>query len=91
MKVYIAGKVTGDPEYRAKFGDAAMGLRRRGHHVINPAMLPGGMTRQDYMSVCLPMVMAAECVVMLPDWKSSGGAQIEHALAKYLGKQIVYA
>lgn len=33
MKVYIAGKITGDRQYRAKFREAAKALEEPGHVV----------------------------------------------------------
>lgn len=47
MKVYLAGKITGDPNYREKFAEAAKKLEERaGVTVISPA---GGerMVRND--------------------------------------------
>ena len=43
MKIYIAGKITGDREYREKFREAAKALERLGHVVLNPAILPDGL------------------------------------------------
>ena len=40
MKVYIAGKITGDPGYRDKFAAAEIQLGWQGHTVLNPAELP---------------------------------------------------
>lgn len=40
MKIYIAGKITGDQGYQAKFRRAAAGLRMCGNIVLNPAELP---------------------------------------------------
>ena len=37
MKIYIAGKITGDPDYRAKFADAQRQIEAQGHIVLNPA------------------------------------------------------
>lgn len=39
MKVYLAGKITGDPNYREKFAAAAKKLEERaGVTVISPAV-----------------------------------------------------
>lgn len=46
MKVYLAGKITGDPNYREKFAAAAKKLEERaGVTVISPAVTPekGGL------------------------------------------------
>lgn len=40
LKVYIAGKITGDPEYKRKFLSAHMEQKNEGHIVLNPAHLP---------------------------------------------------
>ena len=42
LKVYIAGKITGDPEYKRKFLSAHMEQKNEGHIVLNPAHLPRG-------------------------------------------------
>mgnify|MGYP002554721444 CR=1 FL=1 len=51
MKIYIAGKITGDPYYKAKFARAAADIADAGHTPINPAMQPEGMSNADYMRV----------------------------------------
>ena len=86
MIVYIAGPITGDAGYRLKFAAAEKAIRRRDPSavVINPALLPEGMDRADYMAICLPMLMRADVVYLLPGWRSSGGAQVEKRLAEYL-------
>ena len=43
MKVYIAGKITGDPNYKGKFAAEAEKIRAAGHIAMNPAELPEGM------------------------------------------------
>lgn len=91
MKVYIAGPISGDPEYRKKFGAVAELYRTAREVVIlNPAELPEGLTRAEYMSICLPMLLAADRVVFLPGWTESGGARVEQALAEYCAKPIRY-
>ena len=35
MKIYIAGKITGDKKYRAKFREAAKAMEALGHVVLN--------------------------------------------------------
>ena len=39
LKVYIAGKIAGDPEHKRKFLAAHMEQRNEGHIVLNPAHL----------------------------------------------------
>lgn len=46
MKVYLAGKITGDPNYREKFAAAAKKLAERaGVTVISPAVTPEGLKK----------------------------------------------
>ena len=86
MKIYIAGKITGDRKYRAKFREAAKTLEALGHVVLNPAILPAGLAEQDYMQIALAMLNAADLAVFLPDYQESAGAMIEWAWCKRTGK-----
>lgn len=88
-KVYIAGKITGDWQYREKFERAAELLRREGHVVLNPAVLPEGMSAADYMRICFAMIDVADRVVLLPDWSESQGARLEKEYCRYIGKGMV--
>lgn len=46
MKVYLAGKITGDQNYREKFAAAAKKLEERaGVTVISPAVTPEGLKK----------------------------------------------
>ena len=82
MKIYISGKITGDKNYRAKFQQAESELRLLGHDVMNPAILPGGFSWTAYMSIALAMQNVCDATLLLPDWKDSKGAIIEHQDAK---------
>ena len=73
MKIYIAGKITGDPKYREKFKEAAADIARGGHIPLNPADLPEGMRPKDYMCICFAMIDVADLAVFLPDAKDSAG------------------
>lgn len=89
MIVYLAGRITGDPAYRAKFADAEMVLRELGHTVLNPAVLPDGLEYAAYMAIDEQLLRAADAVCLLPDWKQSPGARQERALARRLGKKLL--
>ena len=82
MIVYLAGRITGDPAYRAKFADAEMVLRELGHTVLNPAVLPDGLEYAAYMAIDEQMLRAADAVCLLPDWRQSEGATIEYLIAR---------
>ena len=64
MKVYLAGKITGDPNYREKFAAAAKKLEERaGVTVISPAVTPEGLKKADYMRICFAMLESADTAV----------------------------
>lgn len=86
MKIYIAGKITGDPYYKAKFARAAADIADAGHTPINPAMQPEGMSNADYMRISFAQLDSADAVAFLPGWEDSKGARIEHLLVEYTGK-----
>lgn len=94
-KVYIAGKITGDPNYYAKFHAAQDQLQLEyGWNywsIVNPVeMVPQGWPWWRQMVRCLRLVAGCKVVAMLPDWTQSRGARIEHEWAEFLGKEIIY-
>jgi len=81
--VYIAGAISGDPDYKAKFAAAKAHLLANGAaRVLNPAELPDGWTYQEYMAHCMLMVQRAEMIVPLSDWDRSRGAIAEVGYAQ---------
>ena len=72
MKIYIAGKVTGEMpyNYRHKFGYAATKLKEKGHKVINPVVLndsldKAGFSYEDMMAMCFRAIDICDAVYML--------------------------
>ena len=90
MKVYIAGPMTGLPQFnRPAFIQAAMNLSFEKHVLLNPAILPDGLTEADYMAVGLTMLQRADAIYLLIGWQNSAGARAEHALALKLGLEVI--
>lgn len=90
MKFYIAGPMTGLPDFnRPAFHNAATRIFEQGHVALNPATLPDGLSQFEYMDICFAMVRAADAIFMLRGWEKSDGAVAEHALAKKLGLSII--
>jgi hypothetical protein len=88
MRIYIAGPMTGLPEFNyPAFNDAARTLRAAGHVVHNPAEnpVPPCGSWLGYMRMGLKQIADADCLVLLPGWADSRGARIEHRLAIDLG------
>lgn len=90
LKVYISGKITGDPDYRGKFSTAESRLKEAGHIVLNPANSPAGMRPADYMRLCLAMMETADIVLFLKDWNNSEGAKLEMAWCRYVRKPTTF-
>ena len=90
-KVYIAGPMSGLPEFnRPSFHLADTLLTKSGKVVLNPAILPDGLSQPEYMDICCAMVRCADALFMLNDWERSEGAVAEYHLAKKLGKSIIF-
>ena len=89
-KIYIAGKITGDPDYKVKFQEAAKVYEKQGFIVLNPAELPEGMRPADYMRICFAMMDCADIVAFLPDYSQSRGARLEFDWCQYTGKQTMF-
>ena len=88
--VYIAGKMTGLPDYgRAQFNAMEAELVKRGYIVLNPACLPLGMEAAQYMPITLAMLDQADLVCFLDGWESSQGANLERKYAEYRQKTIL--
>lgn len=89
MKVYIAGAITGDPEYKKKFKDAEKDLQLRGHDVVSP-IYHSGPTYKDYLIQGLAALSGCDAIYLLPDYTISPGAQLELRLATLLGIKVLY-
>lgn len=90
MKVYIAGKVTGLPNYKEHFDKAEKELIAKGHLVMNPSVLPQGWDWEDYLPICYAMIDVCDVVYMLNNWQDSKGANLELACAEFKRKEIWY-
>ncbi len=86
VRVYIAGPMTGYENFnREAFHKAEEELKREGHTVLNPAVLPDGLTQPHYMDICMAMIRCVDAIYMLNGWQRSAGAKAELALAEKLG------
>lgn len=87
-KIYIAGKITGDPDYKAKFNAAAEAYKKKGYTLLNPSWMPEGMQKADYMRICFAMIDTADVVAFLPGYETSPGAQLELQYCFYIDKDV---
>ncbi len=93
MRLYVAGPMTGLPEWnRPAFAEAAARLEAAGFEVVNPASLPEPCEDPewlDWMRACIPQLLTCDGVAMLPGWVGSRGAVIETLLADDLGLPVM--
>lgn len=76
--IYIAGPMTGKPGFnRKKFIETATLLWAAGHTVLNPAILPYGLTYEHYMDISFAMLRGADEIYLLDGWEDSEGAKRE--------------
>ena len=87
-KIYIAGKITGDPDYKAKFEAAAEAYKKKGYTVLCPSWMPASMQPADYMRICFAMIDTADVVAFLPGYETSPGAQLELQYCLYTDKSV---
>ena len=88
MKVYLSGPITGLNMEQAKknFEKAEVFAKEflNAKEVVNPFKLPHNHD-QSYVSYLLEDLQAlsgCNAILMLPNWKKSKGARIEHNFAK---------
>lgn len=89
MKIYIAGKITGEPNFKELFGKAKEKLQNEGNIVLNPAELPAGLEYEEYMGICFAMIDVADEVHLLHNWQDSSGAVRESLYAECKLKVVV--
>ena len=93
MKIYIAGKITGQPNYMELFQAKQTELEAQGHTVINPAKLYGilgeGFNHAEYMHICYSLIDLCDEVYLLSNWADSKGACMELDYAIETRKTVV--
>lgn len=90
MKIYIAGPITGHPNFREKFEAAEKKLREAGHLPMHSAGLPQGFEHWEYLYICDAMIDRCDAILMLPGWRDSKGAMHEFLYAKEQGKKVYF-
>ena len=93
-KAYISGQITGlDPDIAmAFFEKAERELTSAKFNPVNPMKLLHNHDKKwvSYMIEDLNELAKCDIIAMLPNWKNSNGAIIEHTFAKNTGKIIIY-
>lgn len=94
MKIYIAGKVTGEPihEVTMKFGNAQKEIEQKGHEAVNPLAVVNDWQKpwDEAMKLCINALLNCDAILLLDDFMLSRGAMIENRLARELGFKVYF-
>lgn len=88
MKVYIAGKITGNPDYINQFAEAEEELKASGHTVLNPVKNKG-FSYKEYIDMGLCELMKCDGIYLLDGWQESSGARLEFLYAMVTDMVVV--
>jgi nucleoside 2-deoxyribosyltransferase len=81
--IYLAGPVTGHPDYRTRFHEAAQALRKAGWAVWSPPEhFAADAPWAAVMRICLGVLVTCEGVAVLDGWEASRGASLEVQVAQ---------
>lgn len=95
-KIYIAGPITGKPNYNKEaFEEAEHFLSLLGHTVLNPSnhtplVNPEAIRHEQYLEICFKMLDCCDTIYMLDGWQHSKGALLEYEYALDHGMTIMY-
>lgn len=93
-RTYISGPMTGIPEFNfPAFHTKAYELRKQGIEVVNPAEHEEDPNKEwsDYLRKDIRLLMDCDAIHMLPGWRKSRGARLEHYIAVELGFTVTGA
>lgn len=91
MRIYIAGPMTGYPEFNfPAFHAAATMLRSLGFDVVNPAEVVTDTSTpwEECMKRDIQAMLSCDSVATLDGWERSKGAGIETSLARQLSMPV---
>lgn len=93
MRIYIAGKITGDPNAKRNFEAAQAELQKSGHEPISPYKVGESLPElehEEYMHISFALIDISEAVYFLANWKQSPGACMEYGYAIAKGKALYF-
>lgn len=96
MRIYISGPISNTNDYMERFEKAQKLLEKRGHTVVNPALinsnLPKDTTYDEYMFMSFNLLDLCKGIYLLKGYENSSGAleELEHARLKRLFVYMEY-
>lgn len=97
LLVYLAGPITGIPDFRERFAQATNEVLLLGHTPISPLEVctQAGLTEgvdsyRAFMVADIRALLACEGLYALVGWENSKGARLEHMIAAALNMEIIY-
>ena len=87
-RIYIAGAITDNPNYREQFKAAEERLKKAGFAVINPCKNEG-FTYREYINMGLCELMHCDAIYLLKGYENSTGAMLEYDYARTVGLEVI--
>jgi hypothetical protein len=93
-RIYILGPISGIKDNnRKEFYDIADKLRNDGFEVTNPLDFDTpqneGLSYNQRLRLDVRALTYCDSIYMLPDWKKSKGATLEHMVATMIGLKVI--
>lgn len=94
-KIYVSGKISGleISEAKHKFKESCKLLAKMGFEPVNPFDISEthpDKTWEDYMIDDIRALFDCKAIYMQNDWGTSLGARVEYAIAREMGKQVIF-
>ena len=90
-KVYLSGPITEKKNYKGLFSFAEEFAKLCDTlRIFNPAsQIPDNLGYEEAMKRCVAVLAEYDTIMLLPGWRSSKGAKIEHDIALACGMNII--
>ncbi len=87
-KIYIAGAISNNPNYKEQFATAEKLLTEDGFAVVNPVK-NDGFSYREYIDMGLNELMRCDVIYLLKGWEKSNGANLEFVYANTVGMTVI--
>ena len=93
MRIYIAGRVSGQPREQSErnFARGIKALVSCNYEPVNPLdLVKEGATHREAMKILIPAMLECDGILLLNDHIFSEGARLEEDMARYCKMLIFY-